>query len=95
MKVVVVAPAQKEFQQAKEFYEMAQSGLGERFNRHIKKALLRIKASPLTWPIEKKEIRRYLVHKFPYKILYAVHENTVVVLAFAHQHREPGYWQDR
>ncbi|MDQ7032957.1 MAG: hypothetical protein Q9M37_09645 [Desulfonauticus sp.] len=67
MKIEIIEIAQREFNEAKAFYEIEQPGLGIRFEREIKKALLRIKQFPTTWPIERGEVHRYLVHKFPYK----------------------------
>lgn len=40
-------------------------------------------------------IRRRLVRRFPYPVIYAEFSDTVLILAIAHQRRRPGYWQDR
>jgi len=95
MKIEIAKIAQQEFNGAKEFYEIEQHGLGLRFAKEIKTAILRITEFPTTWPIERGELHRYIVHKFPYKILYSIQEDTIVILAFAHQHRNPDYWLDR
>ncbi|MBI1871628.1 MAG: type II toxin-antitoxin system RelE/ParE family toxin [Chlamydiae bacterium] len=95
MKIIIAKLAQQEFDEAKEYYEIEQAGLGRRFEQEIRQSLLRIKQFPLGWPMEEREVRRYLVHKFPYKILYSVQEKEMVVLAFAHFHRRPGYWIER
>lgn len=95
MKVIIAKIAQLEFNEAKEFYEIEQPGLGIRFEKEIKKSILRIKQYPFAWPIEHSDIRHYLVHKFPYKILYSIQRNTILIVAFAHQHRKPDYWIDR
>lgn len=95
MKIKIAKIAQQEFNDAKGFYEIEQAGLGMRFEKEIKNAILRIKQFPYAWPIERNEIRHYLVHKFPYKILYSIQENNIVLLAFAHLHRKPAYWIDR
>ncbi len=84
-----------EFNEAKEFYEIEQTGLGAKFENEIKNGLLRIQQFPQAWPPERKETRRYLTRKFPYKIIYSIQENEIVVLAFAHLHRKPNYWVDR
>ena len=84
--------ARLEFDEAKEFYETEQPGLGISLMKH---SLLRIQQYPQAWPPERKEIRRYIVHKFPYKILYSIQADKIVVLAFAHLHRQPDYWSDR
>ena len=95
MKVITAKIAQQEFNEAKQFYEIEQTGLGIRFEKEIKNSLLRIKQYPSAWPIEHGDVRHYLIHKFPYKILYSIQKNIILVLAFAHQHREPYYWIDR
>ncbi len=95
MTIEILEIARREFDEAKEFYETEQPGLGTQFEEQIKHSLLRIQQYPQAWPPERKEIRRYIVHKFPYKILYSVQDGKIVVLAFAHLHRQPDYWVDR
>ena len=43
----------------------------------------------------KEEVRKCLLHKFPYKLMYSVEGNHILVIAVAHQHRNPDYWVDR
>ena len=87
--------AHVEFIEAKVFYEVEQPGLSKRFEKEIKDGIKRMKSFPNAWPIERPEIRRYILHKFPYKILYSVQEKEIIILAFAHLHRRPDYWEDR
>jgi hypothetical protein len=95
MEIKILEIARLEFNEAKEFYEIEQTGLGAKFENEIKNGLLRIQQFPQAWPPERKETRRYLTRKFPYKIIYSIQENEIVVLAFAHLHRKPNYWVDR
>lgn len=95
MKIEILEIAGKEFITAKEFYDLDQPGLGVRFENEIKQALSRIQHYPTAWSLERKEIRRYVIHRFPYKILYSIQKEIIVVLAFAHLHRKPDYWIDR
>lgn len=95
MTMEILEIARLEFDEAKEFYEIEQPGLGTQFDEQIKHSLLRIQQYPQAWPPERKEIRRYIVHKFPYKILYSIQGDKIAVLAFAHLHRQPDYWVDR
>jgi plasmid stabilization system protein ParE len=41
------------------------------------------------------EIRRFLFTRFPYSLIHGIDEETIVIIAVAHQHREPRYWADR
>lgn len=40
-------------------------------------------------------LRRSLLARFPYGLIYTVEEQSVIVIAVAHLHREPRYWMDR
>jgi len=41
------------------------------------------------------DIRRCLVKKFPFSVIYSVQGDVVYVIAIAHGSREPGYWKHR
>lgn len=41
------------------------------------------------------EIRRAPVRPHDYQVVYAVHDDHIVVLAVAHNRREPLYWANR
>lgn len=40
-------------------------------------------------------VRYYPLARFPFLLPYAASGDSIVVLAVAHQGREPGYWTDR
>ena len=54
-----------------------------------------ISRAPETWPKVHGELRRYVLRRFPYSILYRMEQSAVVVTAVAHQRRRFGYWRDR
>jgi toxin ParE1/3/4 len=39
--------------------------------------------------------RRYLLHRFPFQIVYRARGETIEVVAVAHLKRRPGYWKSR
>lgn len=43
----------------------------------------------------KGQFRRYLVHQFPYAVIYAVEGRTIYIAAIMHLKRKPGYWESR
>lgn len=53
-----------------------------------------IASSPNLYPIITNNIRRCLLHRFPFSIFYSVVENKVVILSIAHQHRKPNHWEE-
>ncbi len=40
----------------------------------------------------KKDIRKCIINKFPFNILYSVENDYILVIAIAHHHRNPDYW---
>lgn len=95
MKLVILAQASLELQEAVEYYEAEQSGLGERlwdeFDQH-----LRWIVGNFTLPrLRSGDYRRVNLKVFPYYIAYAVRDNAVVVLAISHASRKPEHWIDR
>jgi plasmid stabilization system protein ParE len=87
--------AEAELTQAMDFYEEVQRSLGEEFSLEVFAAIRGILSYPHAWPVLEGDIRRCLVHRFPYGILYSVDGNLIHVLAVMHLHRRPGYWKDR
>lgn len=41
------------------------------------------------------EIRRRLLVRYPYSLIYGIHDDTLVIIAVAHHQREPRYWAER
>ncbi len=94
MRVVFSKFAQLELEDATLFYELEFTGLGKRFRQEVRQAAKRISDYPNAWSIERGEIRRCLLHRFPYKLLYSVETDHIFIVAIAHQHRKPDYWID-
>ena len=95
MRVVFTRIARQELEDAVRYYELEYAGLGRRFKEEVRKGALRIVEYPQAWSIEKGDVRKCLLHKFPYKLMYSVEENYILVIAVAHQHRKPDYWVGR
>jgi len=95
MKVRFLAPAQLELDEAFAWYETEHKGLGSRFVGEVHNSLNRIVRYPHSCKPITTVLRRCPMRKFSYMIIYGVHADTIVVVAVAHLHRKPAYWQDR
>ena len=62
--------AQADIREDARWYETREAGLGLRFVREVRESLRRIADSPLRFPIVDKDVRRALLHKFPYSIYF-------------------------
>jgi plasmid stabilization system protein ParE len=95
MRVVFTRLAMQELDDAVKKYEMEFSGLGNRFRNEIKKATHRIATHPKAWSAGNADLRKCILHTFPYNLLYSIEQDHILVIAVAHQHRRPEYWIDR
>ena len=80
---------------AARYYELQASGLGEDFLDKVESALQDIRSHPERWPIMRSNIRRRLIHRFPFGLLYHIDLDEVVVVAVMHLRRHPDYWLNR
>lgn len=87
--------AKNELFDARDYYDELWFGLGELFIDEINRCLKIIKINPLAYPVIKEDIRKAVVIKFPYSILYKVENEIIYVLAIMHQKRQPDYWINR
>ncbi|WP_017325580.1 type II toxin-antitoxin system RelE/ParE family toxin [Synechococcus sp. PCC 7336] len=87
--------AELDIQDAYQFYEERDRGLGSEFVRAIDACFSKIGRHPLACPLVHRQIRRALVRKFPYCIFYIVENNKIIVIACFHAKRDPQRWQDR
>jgi plasmid stabilization system protein ParE len=87
--------AETEFQEAIDYYEGCQTGLGFDFALEVHAAVKNICDYPMAWPVLDGTIRRCLTNRFPYGVVYSHEGDEVYILAVMHLHREPGYWKHR
>ncbi len=87
--------ARAEFLRAIDYYEGCAAGLGRDFATEVHGTVQRIVDFPGAWPELKGDIRRCMVRRFPFGVIYVSRGDDVVVLAVMHLHRRPGYWLDR
>jgi len=87
--------ARAELQASTEFYESRLRGLGRRFLEAVEETTGRIAESPSAGTLVAPGLRKRLIHGFPFSIMYEVSDERISILAIAHQHRRPRYWQQR
>jgi len=87
--------AQSDIREAAWWYEDREPGLGVRFLSEIRTSLQHISDNPLMFPIIEDDVRRALLHRFPYSIYFVNDPEAIVVIALLHQHRRPGTWKSR
>jgi len=95
MSVLFHPKAEREFNKAIEYYEEIETGLGYDFAIEIYSAIQRAVEFPKAWAVFDGEIRRTLVRRFPFGVLYSEEHEQIFVVAIMNLHRDPDYWKHR
>jgi plasmid stabilization system protein ParE len=91
--VIVTQPAEYEIIDAVAFYNGQVNELGKQWLLELERVLLRISRYPRSGSLLGSNIRRQLLRRFPYAVLYSENRQNILVVAVMHQHRRPDYWQ--
>jgi plasmid stabilization system protein ParE len=82
--------------EAFDWYESEQSGLGDEFRAELKSSLRRILPGPSQFAIiHFPDIRRARLHRFPYSIIFKPEVGELLVVAIFHERRNPIIWRGR
>ena len=84
--------AYAEIKDTVEYYNLQQAGLGIVFQQELKNAVDRVIKFPTLYTISTGNIRKCILHKFPYMFFYIHSDTIILILSVAHQHRKPFYW---
>lgn len=87
--------AAQELITAIQYYEERSEGLGAEFLDEIEHTIARLFVYPESGNRVYDDDRRILLDRFPYEIVYYLHESVITVYAVRHTKREPGYWKSR
>jgi len=87
--------ADTEFFEAVEYYDACEPGLGYDFSLEVFSTVHTIVNSPAAWPVLEEDVRRCLVNRFPYGVLYSIEGLEIFILAVMHLRRNPDYWKKR
>jgi plasmid stabilization system protein ParE len=87
----IVRPlAESDLESATTWYEHQRADLGLRFLDAVDHLFERVRTKPLQFPLVSGNVRRALLHTFPYAVYFRVTDDAVVVLAVLHLRRRPG-----
>ena len=99
MKARFLPAAVIELESSAEDYEEAGPGLGSEFQQEVRSIVTLIERHHRIGPSvnagTKTALREFLLDRFPYRLIYSVDANEIVIVALAHQHRRSGYWRGR
>ena len=100
LRPLVHPEADAEFLDAVRFYQTRINGLGDEFDAEVARAVDDAVWNPDAWPKipgwdRLPVVRSRKVNVLPYRVIYFVRDDELVIVAFADQGRRPGYWKQR
>jgi plasmid stabilization system protein ParE len=87
--------AWREVEAADDWYRERSADASVAFLLEVTGAFETISQAPHRWPKYLHGTRRYLLHHFPFSIIYLDDPDGVTFVAVAHNKRRPGYWRER
>lgn len=95
LRISIHETAEAEINEAADFYDIQAPGLGAVFLDEVQHIVEAVMRHPQSAMLLRGNLRRKLMTKFPYSLVYSVHPNEIRVLAIAHHKRRPFYWRGR
>jgi plasmid stabilization system protein ParE len=87
--IIIRPEAENDLKEAFSWYEDKRIGLGYDFLLQVDAGIRFIKRNPDVYSSGYQETRRHIIKRFPYKIVYFVKEEEIIVLAIIHGRRSP------
>lgn len=87
--------ADRELNDVADYYDAESLGLGTAFLDQLDDGYQRILENPHAAAEIDPDIRKLVLAKFPYNLIYEIDGDVVLILAVAHQRRRPHYWRER
>lgn len=96
-KTLILTPqAEKDFEDAHDWYESQDPGLGKEFARCVDVKITSVLRAPHQHQfVYKSTVRRALVNRFPFSIYFVEQQDAISIFAILHQHRNPESWKSR
>ena len=94
--IVRLTPAAKQdLRETLRWYRHGKSGLDLEFKRSLEACLAGVRRTPKAYLSVHRDVRRALLHRFPYAVFFVLKSDSIVVIACLHGARDPGTWMRR
>jgi len=87
--------ASAELESAFDWYLARDERVASRFLDEVTHAIEMITQSPQRWPVSEANVRKFVLRRFPFLIIYRDRPSMIQILAIAHGRRRAGYWKGR
>lgn len=89
--------AAREAQSARRWYRVDQDApdVARHFHTSLQRTLVQIIQAPERWPTLIDDLRKRPLRGFPYRVIYRLRGDHVLIVAVMHERQRPQYWRDR
>lgn len=94
-RIIVLKAALTDLDDAVEWYSKIQPELGKDLVLKFNEALTEIEQKPLLSQNLNENFRKINLKRFPYKLVFKIIEQEIIIIAVAHHKRKSGYWKKR
>lgn len=95
MKSQLTPEAELDLKEAIRWYDERDQKLGDQLLRSLYRSIASIERNPHLYPIVHRQMRRALVRRFPFQILYEIESEEIIIYAIFHSARDPEAWKRR
>ncbi len=88
-------PAKADVRRAAHWYELRRPGLGREFVNQVDAAMNRLAENPQQYQALYREVRRAIVHRFPYGVFYRIEADRIIVFCVTDLRQDPAAWKAR
>ena len=95
MKSRLTPEAELDLIEAIRWYDARNPELDDDLLRQVYQCIASVERNPHLYAAIHREMRRALVHRFPYQILYEIESEEIIIYALYHSARDPEVWKRR
>ena len=87
--------AKADVRKAARWYELQCPGLGRDFVNQVDTTLNRLTGNLQQYQVLYREVRRAIIHQFPYGVYYRIEADRIIVFCVTDLRQEPSTWKSR
>jgi toxin ParE1/3/4 len=93
--LVLTDQAELDLLETRDWYDRQRFGLGDDFMFAVDACFAQIERAPEAFVFSHERVRRALLKKFPYAVLFRVSEDEILIVGCLHTSRDRTSWEER
>lgn len=93
--LVLTEKAEADLLETRDWYDAQRFGLGNEFIFAVDACFANIEAMPDAFVVTHGDVRRALLKKFPYAVLFRVADEEILIVGCLHTSRDRSSWEER